>query len=295
VQFFEMFWQVNMMKKIFLMWGIILVLTAMIFLLFQKEVEVKKAPQHETEEKNQEISKEYSETEDEIEIVYVDKTILNSLENVQVGSVIDKERLKEKKERYLTYSEIDDQVLARIQGKSYPEGALISLDELRYIKVLHYNYNHEIQVGELIVHREIADECVNIFRELFEIEYEIESMRLIDDFWTGDSVDSDTESIANNNTSSFNYRVVPGTSRLSNHAKGRAIDINPLQNPYVKYNSDGSFAHYYRDMELYLDRKSGKEHMITHQDDCYKIFKKYGFTWGGDWNSVKDYQHFEKE
>ena len=233
--------------------------------------------------------------ESDVEIEFVDKTILTDLKEQEVGTVIDKDRIvTENYENYFSSEEIGDKIFARIKGKSYPENARISLEELRYIKVLHYNYNHEIQVGEMIVNKAIAQDCVKIFRELFEIEYEIESMRLVDDYWTGDSVESDTNSIAHNNTSSFNYRSVPGSGTLSNHAKGRAIDINPLQNPYVKYKSDGTFAHYYKDMELYLDRSSGKEHMITHQDEAYKIFRKYGFTWGGNWNSVKDYQHFEK-
>lgn len=236
-----------------------------------------------------------AEEESDIEIEFVDKTILIDLKEQKVGTVIDKDRIVlEYAENYFTAEEISEETLKRIKGKSYPENAKISLDELRYVKVLHYNYNHEIQVGELIVNKAIAQDCVKIFSELFACEYEIESMRLVDDYWTGDSVESDTNSIAHNNTSSFNYRSVPGSSSLSNHAKGRAIDINPLQNPYVKYKSDGTFAHYYKDMELYLDRSSGKKHVITHQDECYKIFQKYGFTWGGNWNSVKDYQHFEK-
>lgn len=248
-----------------------------------------------SEESEKKEKQTAAEDESDIEIEFVDKTILTDLKEQKAGTVIDKDRIvSEHTENYFTAEEIDEETLTRIRGKSYPENAKISLDELRYVKVLHYNYNHEIQVGELIVNKAIAQDCVKIFRELFEIEYEIESMRLVDDYWTGDSVESDTNSIAHNNTSSFNYRSVPGSSSLSNHAKGRAIDINPLQNPYVKYKSDGTFAHYYKDMELYLDRSSGKKHMITHQDECYKIFRKYGFTWGGNWNSVKDYQHFEK-
>lgn len=248
-----------------------------------------------SEETKEVIKSQAVEVEVDVEIEFVDKTILEDLGNQEPGAVIDKDRIDfGNDKKYFTADEINEAVYTRIRNKSYPENAKIALDELRYIKVLHYNYKHEIQVGELIVNKAIALDCVEIFHELFQSEYEIETMRLVDDYWTGDSVESDTNSIAHNNTSSFNYRTVPGSGSLSNHAKGRAIDINPLQNPYVKYKSDGSFAHYYKDMELYLDRNSGKEHMITHQDECYKIFRKYGFTWGGDWNSVKDYQHFEK-
>ena len=221
---------------------------------------------------------------------------LENLDDAEAGTVLAAGELDLTQEKkYFTVSEISDAVLQYINGKSYVENDHIGLDDLRYLKLLHYNYDHEIQVGELIVNKKIAEDVKEVFWELFSEEYEIESMYLIDRFWTGDSVDSDTNSIENNNTSAFNYRVVPNTDRLSNHAAGFAIDINPLQNPYVKYNSDGSFAKYYKDMEKYTDREQKGEHMITHSDICYKIFEKHGFTWGGDWNSSKDYQHFEKE
>lgn len=221
---------------------------------------------------------------------------LESIEDTKPGTVLDAGEIDlTQGEKYFTVSKINDDILQCINGKSYVENDNIGLDDLRYLKLLHYNYEHKIQVGEMIVNEKIAEDVKEVFQELFSEEYEIESMYLIDKFWTGDSVDSDTNSIEHNNTSAFNYRVVPNTERLSNHAAGLAIDINPLQNPYVKYNSDGSFAKYYKDMELYTDRKQKGKHMITHEDICYKVFKGHGFTWGGDWNSSKDYQHFEKK
>lgn len=221
---------------------------------------------------------------------------LESIEDTEPGTVLDAGEIDlTQGKKYFTVSKINDDILQCINGKSYVENDNIGLDDLRYLKLLHYNYEHKIQVGEMIVNEKIAEDVKEVFQELFSEEYEIESMYLIDKFWTGDSVDSDTNSIEHNNTSAFNYRVVPNTERLSNHAAGFAIDINPLQNPYVKYNSDGSFAKYYKDMELYTDRKQKGKHMITHEDICYKVFKGHGFTWGGDWNSSKDYQHFEKK
>lgn len=214
---------------------------------------------------------------------------------LEAGTVVENFQIDtEELAKYFIVLEIDDNIFAYINGRSYTENEQIHREDLRYLKVLHYNFDHRMQVGEIIVNVSIAEDVRNIFYELFEQEYEIESMRLIDKFWTGNSVDSDTNSIENNNTSAFNYRVVPGTKKLSNHAAGYAIDINPLQNPYVKYNQDGELAHYYKDMEQYMDRESGKPHMITHEDICYQIFTKYGFAWGGDWKSLKDYQHFEK-
>lgn len=223
-------------------------------------------------------------------------TCMENLDGIETGTVLDASELDlGQLSGYFTVNEISDDILEYINGKSYVENENIKLDDLRYLKLLHYNYEHEIQVGELIVNAKIAEDCKDVFQELFVKEYEIESMHLIDKYWTGDSVDSDTNSIEHNNTSAFNYRVVPNTDRLSNHAAGFAIDINPLQNPYVKYNDDGSFAKYYKDMEKYTDRDGENEHMITHDDVCYKVFEKYGFTWGGDWINSKDYQHFEKK
>lgn len=210
-------------------------------------------------------------------------TILNAKE-IDMGAL----------DKYFTIQEIGDDIFRHIDGKSYRENSHISIDELRYLKLLHYNYEHQIQVGELIVNAEIAEDCRKIFRELFEQEYEIASMYLIDNYWTGNSGETDTASIEQNNTSAFHYRAMTGSDTLSNHALGYAVDVNPLQNPYVSYGRDGSFAQYYKDMELYLDRSSGAEHMITHEDLCYRTFIKYGFTWGGDWEEPKDYQHFEK-
>lgn len=222
--------------------------------------------------------------------------ILEDVDQIAPGEIIEITHIDAANlERYFTVQEISDEIFQIINGKSYTENDNVGLEDLRYLKVLHYNYEHQIQVGELIVNAAIAEDCRNIFRELFAEEYEIHSMYLMDKFWVGNGVDSDTESIENNNTSAFNYRVVPGSTHLSNHAKGRAIDLNPLQNPYVTYKSDGTFKQYYKDMEKYLDRDSGEAHMITHEDAAYKIFTKYGFNWGGDWVNSKDYQHFEKK
>ena len=119
-------------------------------------------------------------------------------------------------------------------------------------------------------------------------------MYLIDNYWTGDGASSDSASIEVNNTSAFCYRGVVGGSGLSNHALGRAIDINPQQNPYVTYkNGVAKWTH--DNADDYIDRDTGLPHVITHDDLCYQLFKAHGFDWGGDWKTMKDYQHFDKE
>lgn len=220
--------------------------------------------------------------------------LLDTLKDSGAGTIISKDCLDfNNLSVYFTSEKIDDTLKTRIYGKSYTENEQISLEKLRYLKVLHYNFDHNIQVGECIVNEEIAEDCMEIFTELFKAEYEIYSMYLIDDFWNGDGSSTDTASMNANNSSAFCYRVIAGTTKLSNHALGYAIDINPFQNPYITYR-DGMPVYYHDSAKDYADRSIVKEHMITHEDLCYRLFTKHGFTWGGDWKNSKDYQHFEK-
>lgn len=219
------------------------------------------------------------------------------MRNSEPGAIIqvDLVDFDELQQYFCAYEIVEgDDIYQRIIGKSYRENNNIGLDDLVYLKILHYNFDHEIQMGELIVNAAIKEDYLNIFRELFEAEYEIQSMFLIDNYWTGDGGTSDSASIDENNTSAFCYREITGGSNLSNHAFGRAIDINPQQNPYVSYRS-GYPVWSHDNADDYIDRDTGYEHVITHDDICYQIFTKYGFSWGGDWSTIKDYQHFEKE
>lgn len=194
------------------------------------------------------------------------------------------------------YTELTNEVKQRITGISYPlhesdETIQISYEDLRYLKVLYYDFNGDVREGELICNRSIAEDLREIFYELYQNEYRIESIRLIDDF-DGD----DTASMEANNTSCFNYRVVDGTTSLSKHALGCAIDINPFYNPYVVFDKTGNGQDHISPAgsEIYADRSKAFPYKIDENDLCYKLFKEHGFTWGGDWNSCKDYQHFQK-
>ena len=223
------------------------------------------------------------------------RNMLVNKNTIKAGTILDKYDIFRFVDEFFYENEIEegDPVYQRINGKSYKENPNIALSDLRYLKVLHYNFNHEVQVGELIVNKEISTDVLNIFRELFEIEYEIESMYLIDNYWTGNGADTDAASIDANNTSAFCYRKVTGGSGLSNHAYGYAIDINPQQNPYV-YRSNGRWKWYHDNADAYIDRTTGDPHMIVKGDKCYEIFVKYGFSWGGEWSNPMDYQHFER-
>lgn len=189
------------------------------------------------------------------------------------------------------YEPLSDSIKQRITGVSYPEtGCTVPYEDLNYVGLLYIDFNGDEQIGELICHRAIAQDMVEIFYELYQNQYQIERIRLIDEYG-GD----DTLSMENNNTSCFNYRVVDGTTNLSKHALGCAIDINPFYNPYVVFNKDGSGETYIspKGSEVYADRSQNFPYKIDENDLCYKLFIEHGFTWGGNWNSCKDYQHFQ--
>lgn len=193
------------------------------------------------------------------------------------------------------YEPLSDNLRRYITGVSFPElsenseNSDISYEELRYVHILHYDFDGNLAEGELICNAAIAQDLVEIFHELYRNEYRIEKVKLIDEY-DGD----DNLSMADNNTSCFNYRNVPGSTSLSKHALGRAVDVNPLYNPYITYNEDGSENILPENATDYADRSKKFPYKIDEDDLCYKLFTEHGFVWGGNWNSCKDYQHFQK-
>lgn len=191
------------------------------------------------------------------------------------------------------YEPLTDKVKERITGISYPEnGCTVPYEDLNYVGLKYIDFKGQEQTGELICNKAIAQDMVEIFHELYRNEYRLESVHLIDEY-DGD----DTASMTENNTSCFNYRVVDGTASLSKHAYGLAIDVNPYYNPYVVFgrNSDGSDYISPPGSEIYADRSQSFAYKIDENDLCYRLFTEHGFTWGGNWNSTKDYQHFQKK
>ena len=188
-----------------------------------------------------------------------------------------------------------DPVYLRIYGRSYQENDYISLAGLRYLRMVHYNFDGKIQVGEMIVNAEIADDVLFIFRELFHRGYQIRKMHLIDDYWTGDGVSSDEASVTDDNTSCFCFRRAANTDTLSRHALGLAIDLNPLENPFLTFDGDGTVHILPEEGAPYAyERSADVPHVITESDDAYILFSEMGFSWGGHWSSPIDYQHFER-
>lgn len=187
------------------------------------------------------------------------------------------------------YEPLSDVVISRIYGLSYKEDCPIPYDDLRYVSVLHVDFNGVTQTGELICNKAVANDMVEIFYELYQAQYQIEKIRLVDEYGA-----DDTLSITDNNTSCFNYRPVEGTKKLSKHALGAAIDINPFYNPYVTY-PNGGIRISPIGSEPFANRELDFPHKIDYNDLCYQLFTAHGFTWGGDWKTLKDYQHFQKD
>jgi hypothetical protein len=186
---------------------------------------------------------------------------------------------------YIT--EITDDIFARIKGKSFKDDCTLPREDLRYLHVLHVDLDGEAREGEMIVNYHIAEDVLDIFRQLYEAGYPIEKIRLVDEY------DADDElSMEDNNSSSFNFRFISHTTRVSKHGLGLAVDINTLYNPYTKV-VDGERIVEPVNGEPYLDRDADFPYKIDHEDLCYRLFIEHGFEWGGDWEDRKDYQHFE--
>ena len=185
---------------------------------------------------------------------------------------------------------ISDAVFSRMQGKSYKSGCTVPRETLRYLQVLHRNADGKTQLGEVVCNASIANDLLIIFRQLYDAAYPIERMVLIDEY------DADDErSMTANNTSCFNFRPVSGSSKLSKHAQGLAIDINPLYNPCLSLGTGkvepSAGKRYAVERSKITDTKVP---LINTKDLCYRLFRERGFKWGGSWMSKKDYQHFEK-
>ena len=165
---------------------------------------------------------------------------------------------------------------------SWRPGCPVPLSDLRLVKLTHWGFDGQAHPGELVVHRDVAGRILGVFASLYEARFPIQQVRLIDEFG-GD----DDRSMAANNTSAFNCRRVAGTSRWSHHAFGRAIDINPVQNPYVRSAGDVRPP----EGRPYIRRDPNVPGLITANGPVVAAFARIGWPWGGRWASP-DYQHF---
>jgi D-alanyl-D-alanine carboxypeptidase-like protein len=166
---------------------------------------------------------------------------------------------------------------------SWRRGCPVGLVELRLLRADHWGLDRRVHRGELVVHRDHARRILRVMDTLFRIRYPIQRLRLVDAY-QGD----DDRSMAANNTSAFNCRRVSGTSRWSEHAYGRAIDVNPLRNPYVTRGGRVSPTA----GRPYTDRSKRARGMIHGGGAVVQAFATAGWEWGGYWRGARDYQHF---
>lgn len=187
-----------------------------------------------------------------------------------------------------TSEPLNESIKNRIAGLSYPSGCKVPYEDLRYLKVSYVDFEGRTQTGEMICNKTVAEDLTDIFQKLYEARYPIEKIRLIDEYGADDE-----KSMADNNSSSFCYRTISGSNKISKHGYGLAVDINPLYNPYVVPAGNSNKVEPANAVP-YTDRSKAFSYKIDRSDLCYRLFIEHGFTWGGDWNTRKDYQHFEK-
>jgi len=181
--------------------------------------------------------------------------------------------------------EIPPGVALQIQRYTWRPSCPLALSELVYLELSHWDLADRAETGYLIVHHAVADEVLQIFRQLFDARFPIAHMRPIFEY-LGD----DIRSMTDNNTSAFNCRPISGSSGdYSLHSYGKALDINPVLNPHVRGNHIKP-----ENGDLYRDREIDIPGMIRKGDLIYRLFIEAGWKWGGNWLTIKDYQHFEK-
>ena len=180
-----------------------------------------------------------------------------------------------------TVAPVDSALAARMTPSSWRPGCPVPLSDLRYLTLSYVGFDGAAHTGELVVHADAVDVAVAAFKAMWDERFPIDSMRLVDDFGGNDAA-----SMAADNTSGFNCRAVAGSSRWSQHAYGRAIDINPLRNPYV---SDGVVEP--PGGAGFVDRRDARPGMLLPGAVPVSTFKSLGWGWGGSWSGSKDYQH----
>ncbi len=183
-------------------------------------------------------------------------------------------------------SPISSDVKSRVlQGGSWHKGCPVSLDKLSYVQLIYWDFKGKESVGELIVNSAISSKVCRVFEALYSSGYPIRQMRLVSDFKANDDA-----SMKADNTSAFNCRLMTGSkSKWSNHSYGLAIDLNPFENPYISKSGKVSL----KEALKFAKRVHKNKAVLLKEDLAVKAFLNDGFIWGGNWHSVKDYQHFE--
>lgn len=166
-----------------------------------------------------------------------------------------------------------------IKGTNAPVSII---NNLCLLDVEYYSFDNKLHKGQILIHKDISKDVKEVFELIKKLKFPVkEVIPIVQYNW------SDSLSMAKNNTSAFNYRVVAGTNKLSNHSYGLAFDLNPFQNPYVSSSK--------KITPIGAKYKKKKKGTVYSSHEIVKFLKDRGWTWGGDWITIKDYQHFEKK
>lgn len=234
-----------------------------------------------TTQQKQEISSAW-----ETEQVSEEKSVaISDIQETEQDTNQQEDRGRMQEDFYIT--EISDELFEKMKGKTYKEDCTVPRENLRYLHVLHVDFEGNTQEGELVCNKAIAEELLEIFQELYALSYQIEKLRLVDAYDADDA-----RSMGDNNSSCFNFRFISHTTKVSKHGLGVAVDINPLYNPYIKM-VNGKLNLEPANAGDYVDRTRDFPHKIDENDLAYQLFLAHGFEWGGAWKNSKDYQHFE--
>ena len=166
---------------------------------------------------------------------------------------------------------------------SWRPGCPVRLGDLTYLRLAHWGLDGRVHLGAMVVHRTLAKDVVATFKRLFDARFPVARMQLVDVYGADDH-----RSMAADNTSAFNCRKVAGSSSWSEHAYGRAIDLNPVRNPFVARRGPLSPPAGAR----FADRSLRAPGMIHAGDATVRAFAAIGWGWGGSWHGARDYQHF---
>jgi hypothetical protein len=165
---------------------------------------------------------------------------------------------------------------------SYRAGCPVGPSQLRLLRLSYWGFDGKPHVGSLVVRDRVARDVVAVFRTLYAARFSIRRLRKVDAYRG-----SDDASMAADNTSGFNCRFVSGTRRWSQHAYGEAIDVNPVENPYVQGARVSPPSG-----RRYLDRSRSRPGMAVERGVLVRAFESVGWSWGGRWSGSRDYQHF---
>jgi D-alanyl-D-alanine carboxypeptidase-like protein len=185
-------------------------------------------------------------------------------------------------------SKLPPALAARMRGTTWHPGCPVPLSHLRLLRLSYWDFRGDLRVGPMVVNQSVAKKIVSVFRKLFWAHFPIHEMHLTRKYVASKADPNDTSDW----TDAFNCRVTvtalgPGTN-WSNHAYGLAVDVNPMQNPYVTASGFIFDVHARR----YRDRSQHLQGMIHPGGVVVRAFRSIGWGWGGTWTGDKDYMHF---